>query len=268
MVQTEAVPRIVDLAQAAVAIPDAAVVGVGRLAPMSLALQLLRRNARDLHLVSAPTGGMVEEILIAGGAVRSLETSGVDLSEHGMAPAFTRAAQDGTVRIVDSSCPVMLMALQAGASGVSFTPVPGVIGSDLLPSRDDWKLVEDPFGDGNKVVLVPALAPDYVIVHGLRADPAGNLVTTIEFDDRLLIQAGRFVVATVEEISPDATRALAPDEQLIPGAYLDLLVEAPGGSLPMGCYGRWEDDSVAIHSYLIAARQPGTLKAHLDRLLA
>jgi glutaconate CoA-transferase subunit A len=146
--------------------------------------------------------------------------------------------------------------------------VPGVIGSDILPARGDWKLVEDPFGDGNKVVLVPALAPDYVIVHGLRADTAGNLVTTIEFDDRLLIQAGRFVVATVEEISPDATRSLAPDEQLIPGAYLDLLVEAPGGSMPVGCYGRWDDDAEAIRSYIAAAREPGTLRTHLDRLLA
>ena len=261
-------PRIVDLKEAAAAIPDGATVGVGRLAPMALARELLRRGTRDLHLVSAPTGGMAEEILIAGGAVRSLETSGVDLSEHGMAPAFTRAAQDGSVRVVDSSCPVMLMALQAGASGVSFTAVPGVIGSDILPARGDWKLVEDPFGDGNKVVLVPALAPDYVIVHGLRADSAGNLVTTIEFDDRLLIQAGRFVVATVEEISPDATRSLAPDEQLIPGAYLDLLVEAPGGSLPVGCYGRWDDDVAAIRSYITAAREPGTLRAHIDRLLA
>ena len=261
-------PRIVDLSAAAAAIPDGATVGVGRLAPMALARELLRREARDLHLVSAPTGGLAEEILIAGGAVRSLETSGVDLAEHGMAPAFTRAAQDGSVTIIDSSCPVMLMALQAGASGVSFTPVPGVIGSDLLPTRSDWKLVEDPFGDGNKVVLVPALAPDYAIVHGLRADPGGNLVTTIEFDDRLLIQAGRFVVATVEEISADATRSLGPDEQLIPGAYIDLLAVAPGGSLPIGCYGHWEDDAAAIRAYVDAAREPQALKAHLARLLA
>ena len=261
-------PRLVDLREAADAIPDGAVVGIGRLAPMALVRELLRRGARDLHLVSAPTGGMAEELLIAGGAVRSLETSGVDLSEHGMAPAFTRAAQDGTVRVIDSSCPVMLMALQAGASGVSFTPVPGVIGSDILPARGDWKLVEDPFGDGNQVVLVPALAPDHVIVHGLRADGSGNVVTTIEFDDRLLVQAGRFVVATVEEISPDATAALAPDEQIIPGAYLDLLVKAPGGSLPVGCHGRWADDAEAFRSYLVAAREARTLKAHLERLLA
>jgi glutaconate CoA-transferase, subunit A len=260
--------RFVDLAEAAAFIPNGATVGVGRLPPMALVRQLIRRDARNLDLVSAPTGGLAEDLLIAAGSVRSIHTSGVDLAEHGLAPNFSRAAEAGSIRILDSSCPVLLLALQAGAAGLTFTPVPGVFGSDLLTERGDWKVVEDPFGDGGQVVLVPAVAPDFAIVHGLRADPEGNLVTTIEFDDRLLIQASRKVVVTVEAISPDATASLAADEQLVPAAFIDLIALAPSGSLPIGCYGRFEDDREAIRDYLEAARDPATMQVWLDHLLA
>src|SRR5438270_2631506 len=260
--------RFVELEEAAALVPDGCSLGIGRLPPMALVRALLRRGARDLDLVSAPTGGLAEDLLIAAGAVRSLHTSGVDLAEFGLAPNFGRAVEEGSVRVIDSTCPVLLMALQAGASGVSFTPVPGVFGSDLLRERTDWKVIEDPFGDGAEVVLVPAVAPEYSIVHGLRADDEGNLVTTIEFDDRLLVQASRQVVATTEERSADATRSLAADEQLIPAAYLEAIAIAPGGSLPIGCHGRSRDDAAAIREYLDAARDPGRMRVYLDRLLA
>ena len=258
--------RFVDLAQAAEFIPDGAMLGVGRLPPMELVRRLIRRGARDLDLVSAPTGGLAEDLLIAAGAVRSLHTSGVDLAEFGLAPNFGRAVAEGLVRVIDSSCPAMLMALQAGASGVSFTPVPGLFGSDLVAARADWKVIEDPFGDGGQVVLVPAVVPEYAAVHALRADPEGNVVTTIEFDDRLLIQASRKVVVTVEEVSEEATASLRPDEQLIPAAYLDLVAVAPGGSLPVGCFGRYPDDREAILGYLAASSDPDRLRAWLARL--
>ena len=258
--------RFVELAEVAEFIPDGATLGVGRLPPMELVRRLIRRGARDLDLVSAPTGGLAEDLLIAAGAVRSLHTSGVDLAEFGLAPNFGRAVDEGVVQVIDSSCPALLMALQAGASGVSFTPVPGLFGSDLVAIRTDWKVVEDPFGDGGQVVLVPAVAPAYAAIHALRADPEGNVVTTIEFDDRLLVQASQRVVVTVEEVSAAATASLAPDEQLIPAAYLDLVAVAPGGSLPVGCSGRYPDDREAILEYLAASRNPASLRAWLDRL--
>jgi glutaconate CoA-transferase, subunit A len=260
--------RFVEIAEAAGFIPDGATLGVGRLPPMALVRQLVRRGARDLDLVSAPTGGLAEDLLVAAGAVRSIHTSGIDLAEHGLAPNFSRAVEEGLIRVIDSTCPALLMALQAGASGLSFTPVPGLFGSDLLAVRDDWRVIEDPFGDGGRVVLVPAVAPEYAIVHALRADQHGNLVTTIEFDDRLLIQASRRVVATVEAIGTEATESLAADEQLIPAAFVDLVALAPGGSLPVGCYGRFSEDRKAIGDYLEAARDPATMQVWLDGLHA
>lgn len=119
------------------------------------------------------------------------------------------------------------MALQAGASGVAFTPVPGLIGSDLLRIRPDFRVIDDPYRPGETVVLVPAIAPDFALVHGRRADPEGNVVIGTGKDDRLLVQAARRVIVSVEQVSPEATMALAPDEQLIPAAYVERLVVAP-----------------------------------------
>src|ERR1700730_7571627 len=89
--------RFVELAEAADFIPDGATLGVGRLPPMSLVRQLIRRGTRNLDLVSAPTGGLAEDVLVAAGAVRSIHTSGIDLAEHGLAPNFSRAAEAGSI---------------------------------------------------------------------------------------------------------------------------------------------------------------------------
>lgn len=249
-------------------VPDGVSIGIGRLPPMALVRQLVRRGARDLDLITIPTGGLAEDLLIAAGAVRSIQTSGVDLGEHGAAPNFARAVEQASVTILDSTCPALLMALQAGASGVSFAPVPGLFGSDLLRRREDWTVIDDPYRPGGRVVLVPAIVPEVALVHCLRADAGGNLVTTIEFDDRLLMQAATTVIATVELVAEDATASLLPDEQLIPAAYVDAIAVAPGGSRPIGCFGRSADDGQAIRRYVEAAREPATMQVYLEQLLA
>lgn len=118
----------------------------------------------------------------------------------------------------------MLMALQAGASGVSFTPVPGLLGSDLLSRRRDFRVVDDPFRPGQQVVLVPAITPDFALLHGRRADPHGNVVIGIDTDDRLVAQASSHVVLSVDELRQDAACTLAAGEQVVPAAYVGTIV--------------------------------------------
>jgi len=118
----------------------------------------------------------------------------------------------------------MLMALQAGASGISFTPVPGLLASDLLRWRPDFRVIEDPYRPGESVVLVPAIRPEFALLHGRRADLAGNVVISTMYDDRLVAQASRHVIYSVDAAQEQATRSLAPDEQMIPSAFVDALV--------------------------------------------
>ena len=119
------------------------------------------------------------------------------------------------------------MALQAGASGIDWTPVPGLLGSDLLAQRPDFKVVDDPYRPGRRVVLVPALRPEFALVHARRADERGNAVIATAHDDRLLVQAAGTVVMSVERIEAGATERLHAGEQVVPAAYVDVLTVAP-----------------------------------------
>jgi glutaconate CoA-transferase subunit A len=219
--------RVVSIAEAVGRIPDGAAVALGRPAAKALVEELIGLGRRDLHLIGVPTGSHAVERLIEAGCAASLESSGVDLGEDGFAPAFTRAVESGSIKMLDSSCPAMLMALQAAAGGVSFAPVPGLLGSDLLERRGDFRLIDDPFRPGKQVVLVPAIRPQFALLHGRRADPAGNVVIGIEFDDRLVAQASEHVIYSVPEIGDGATRRLGPDEQVVPCAYVDALALVP-----------------------------------------
>src|SRR5919198_733214 len=84
---------IVDLARLAAEVPDGATVAIGRFSPMALVRELIALGRKDLHLIGVPVGELAVDMLIGAGAVRSIETSGVDLGEHGFAPAFTTAGQ-------------------------------------------------------------------------------------------------------------------------------------------------------------------------------
>jgi glutaconate CoA-transferase subunit A len=140
----------------------------------------------------------------------------------------------------------MLMALQAGASGIPWTPVPGLVGSDLLARRTDIKVVDDPLAPGQRVVLVPALAPQFALVHARRADPAGNAVIDTTYDDRLLIQAAGTVIMSVDEVVEGATDTLARGEQVVPAAYVDVLTVIPYESADAATAAYLE--SISVHS--------------------
>jgi len=231
--------KLVAAADAAALIPDGASVALGRPPALGLVRELIRQGRRDLDLVGVPTGDIAIELLIAAGCARSLHSSGVDLGERGQAPAFARAVESGALRVTDSTCPALLMALQAGASGIPWTPVPGLIGSDLLAQRPDIRII-----DG--LAVVPALAPEFAIVHARRADPAGNAVIATTYDDRLLIQAAGTVIMSVDEVRPGATDRLARGEQVIPAAYIDVLTVLPGEDAGAATAAYLE--SISVHS--------------------
>ena len=111
---------------------------------MAVIAALIRRQARGLHLIGAPQLGLQAEMLIAAGCVASVETAAISLGEAGTAPAFEQARRDGRVSIRESTCPAIHAGLQAAERAVPFAPVRGIIGSDLVAMRDDWKIIDKP----------------------------------------------------------------------------------------------------------------------------
>src|SRR6187401_3571804 len=115
--------------------------------PMSATRALIRRGVKRLHLIALPTSSLQADLLIGAGCIETLETSAVSLGEFGLAPRFTAAILGNTIRMKDATCPALHAAFQASEKGVPFMPLRGLIGTDVLKNRPDWKLIDNPFGD-------------------------------------------------------------------------------------------------------------------------
>src|SRR5713226_453782 len=142
---------------------------------MAATRALIRRGVRRLSLVALPTSSLQADLLIGAGCIETLETSAVSLGEFGAAPRFTAAVTAGAIRMKDATCPALHAALQAAEKGVPFMPLRGLIGSDVLAHRGDWRVVDNPFGADDPIVLVPALKADVALFHAPLADRNGNI---------------------------------------------------------------------------------------------
>ena len=150
--------------------------------------------------------------------------------------------------------------------GVPFVPVRGLIGSDLLRVRDDFKVVEDPFHPGEEVVLAPAIRPDVALLHARVADRSGNAVTAPRTNDPILVQAARRVVVTAEEVveGPLSYRT-APEGTFVPAVYVAAVVPLPWGAHPTPCHGVYGADAAHIREYVAASATPEGFRAYLQR---
>ena len=136
---------------------------------------LMRRGVRNLHLVTVPVSGLQADLLIGAGCVATIETSGITLGEFGLAPCFTRAVKAGTIRLMDATCPAIYAALQAAEKGLPFMPLRGILETDVLANRPDWKVIDNPFEAGDRIVVLPAILPDVALFHAPLADREGNV---------------------------------------------------------------------------------------------
>jgi glutaconate CoA-transferase subunit A len=264
-------------------VADGAVVGAMKDTsgtPMALARALIRKGVRGLHLVNMPTGGLFADVLIGAGCVATAEGGGVSLGEYGQAPCFVRAVKSGAVRPLDTTCPAVYAALQAGEKGIPFMPLRGLIGSDILKYRGDYKVVANPLAAGaerdpaghaerDPIVLNPAIRPDVALVHVPLADRAGNLWIGRDHELRILAHAAKRTVATVEAIfEGDLVADPLRSAGIIPALYVDAIALAPRGALPRGMPGLYDEDAAALAAYMRAAETPEGFRAWLERFLA
>ncbi len=238
-------------------------------APIALARALLRRGVRDLHLICVPTGGLVADILIGAGAVRIVEGGGVALGEYGQAPSFVRAVKTGRVRPLDTTCPAVYSALQAGEKGIPFMPMRGLIGSDILRHRAEYRVAENPFARDDPVVLIPALRPDAALIHAPLADGRGNVWIGRQHELKILAHAAKTSLVTVEALF-DGDLAADPlyGASMISALYVGGIALAPRGAAPLAMAGHYEEDRAAISAYAAAAATEAGFAAWLKLFLA
>ena len=236
-------------------------------AAMAAVRALIRRGARDLRLWCLPAAGLQADILVGAGCVASIECSGVSLGEFGAAPRFRRAAENGRLRILDSTCQAMYAAVQAGEKGMPFVALRGIIGSDILAHREDWRVMQNPFAaDQDPVVLLPALRPDIALIHARLMDSCGNLWVGNAREAVVLAHASKTTVATFED-RYDGN--LLDDERMTAGTiapvYVGATAHAPRGAWPLALPGAYEADREHLADYAAQAASEQGFAAWLDR---
>jgi glutaconate CoA-transferase subunit A len=259
---------VVSLEALAALVPDGALVAVppdNSLPPCALVRALIRAGRRELRLLGVPVSGYATDLLIGAGCVASLESSGVSLGEAGGAPRFLAALKAGRIAMLDATCPAIHTMLQAAEKGVPFMPLRGILGSDLLAHRPDWKVIDNPFAaGGDPIVLLPALAPDLAIFHAVMADAAGNVYVGRREELATMAHAARRSLVTVERIVPGD---LLADERLAPGtisaAYIDAVAIAEHGAWPAALLDEYPADEAHIAAYARMARTEEGFRAYL-----
>ena len=89
--------------------------------------------------------------------------------------------------------------MRAAIQGVSFLPMAGLGGSDL-PRRSGFRTVSDPY-TGTEHFAIPAIEPDWAIVHVQEADADGNArIRGPKYDDVYVGRAARQLLVTTERL--------------------------------------------------------------------
>ena len=229
---------------------------------------LLKRGVRDLHLIAVPQAGLQADLLIGAGCVKLLEAAGINLGEHGLAPRFTAAMQAGELRMRDATCPAIHAGLQAAEKGIPFIPLRGILGSDLLRVRPDWRVIDNPYGENDPIVLIPAIRPDVALFHARMADRDGNVWVGIRRELLLMAHAAQHTLVTVEAIYEGS---LLDDPALaagtIPALYVERICRAPGGMRPLGFEDEPSDEAL-LARYANVARSVEGFDGFLREWLA
>src|SRR5512139_315878 len=227
--------------------------------PMAATRALIRRGLKRLHLVALPTSSLQADLLIGAGCVDTLETSAVSLGEFGPAPRFSAAVTGGTIKMKDATCPALHAALQASEKGVPFMPLRGLIGSDVLKYRDDWKVIDSPFGNDDPIVLLPAIRPDVALLHAPMADRFGNVWIGRQRELATMAHAAVKSITTVEKVEK---RNLLDDPLYaagtLPGFYVDAIAVAENGAWPLPLPDTYKSDIEHLKLYArMAASEAG-----------
>lgn len=223
---------------------------------MAMTQPIIEHGAGGLHLVCVPTGGLQVDQLIGAGLVAAVETSAVSLGEAGGAPRFNQAVKGGAVKLMDATCPAIHAGLLAAQKGNPYQPIRGLIGTDVLANRKDWRVVDNPFAEArDPIVLVPAIHPDVAIFHAPMADRFGNVWIGRRRELAAMAYASKVTLVTVERIVEES---LLADETLaagtLPALYVDSIALAPKGASPYGLWGEYPPDTAELARYAAMAR--------------
>lgn len=243
---------------------DGMTIGIGgwgpRRKPMALVRAILRSELTDLTIVS--WGGADVGLLVRAGKVRKLVYAFVSLDSVPLEPNFQRARQAGTIpEVVELDEGMFQTGLRAAAQRLPFLPMRAGLGSDVLVNNPWIKTVtspyDDPDGQREELVAVPALRLDVALVHLNRADQHGNatyLGPDPYFDDLFCMAADRAYVSVEQVVDTAGLTVDTPVQRLLLSRMMVTgVVETPNGAHFTTCTPDYERDERFQKAYAAAA---------------
>lgn len=236
--------------------------------PFAAVYELIRQGRRDLQAV-APISDAATDMLIGAGCVGRVVGAWVGSVSGGLGHNYRRAAETGVPRaiaVTDHSNFSLGMALMAGAYGMPFAPTYTLLGSDILRSNPELKVVANPLSAaGEPIVLVPPLTPDVAILPVQRADRFGNSHHwgNAGVAQEAALAADR-VILLADELVDEATILSDPNRILFPAFRVAAVVHAPAGVHPSPMAGAWRRDSDFMQAYHAGSRDRDGFRAWLE----
>ena len=256
--------KLVSLQALVERVPDGSALTLGgsflHRGPFAFVRELIRRGKCDLEIVKQSPGYDID-ILCRAGAVRRLRAGIVALEGNfGLAQWYRRAVERRELELEEHACMSLTAGLRAAAYGLPFQPCAGLHGSDI-PVLNKWAEIPDPYGSGRSVYVVPAIRPDFAVLHASEVDERGNVrVFGSSHWDRIMSRAARRVLVTAERVAPGESFASRPELTLVPDFMVEAVAIVPQGAWPGSSHPDYGVDYAAVERYV---HGPADLDAHL-----
>lgn len=221
--------------------------------PFAAGHELIRQGIGDLTLIG-PISDVLFDQLVGAGLVSHVRAAWVGNVSAGSGYNFRRAVEGGELDVENHSNFSIALALQAAAMGVPYLPTRTLLGSDIA-AEPQFTVTEDPF-EGERVVQVPAIAPDWAVVHVQRAAPTGDAHfwgnTGITYE---AVRAADRVLVTAEEVVEPSVVKSDPSRTRITREQVDAVVEVPFGAHPSPVAGAYNRDNGFFLEYAESTRE-------------
>lgn len=219
--------------------------------PFAFVRELIRQRKTDLEIVKQSPGYDID-ILCRTGAVSKVRAGIVAMEGNfGLAPSYRKAIETGAVVLEEHACASLTAGLRAAAFGIPFQPCGGLHGSEI-PALNDWKRLDDPYGKGDPVWVIPAITPDYAVIHATEVDAQGNVrVAGTHNWDRIMTRAAKSVLVVAERVVDTAVFSSQPEATLVPHFMVEAFAIVPNGAWPGSCWPDYKIDYPAVERYIV-----------------
>ncbi|WP_193090441.1 CoA transferase subunit A [Advenella sp. FME57] len=218
--------------------------------PFSFVRELIRQNKQDLEIIKQSPGYDIDILCRTGTATKARAGIVAMEGNFGLAQYYRKAVEQQRLVLEEHACATLTAGLRASAFGIPFQPCGGIEGSELV-QLNNWVKIADPYGSEKEVWVIPAIQPDYAVIHANEVDRKGNVRVLGTYHwDRIMSRSAKSVLVVAEKMVEDTVFTDNPETTLIPYFMVEAFSIVPNGAWPGSCWPDYEIDYPAVQAYL------------------